>query len=442
MASVNIAQTKICIFAVFIAASLPALGMTAQADEAVIEKLFMNTQFADAINACRKALKEHPQDRLRFLNKIAEMEIASPRGTDGLIAAREAAKLAPKNAQVIATCSILEFLASYVVKAQQMAQEAIALDDKNGRAHAALALSGLRDESIPMAAELAKAIKLAPKDATVLTVAGIIHLRKLEYDQAEASYSLMVKNFPNTALPYYLRGFFRREVFNNPGAIKDFNEVIKHYPGDSHVITSRAKLNKKTGHFKEAIEDFNRLEKLSGGKITSYGRRAECYEALNQYEPAIKDYKKALDQAGVMKPGYKEKFATSLGSTRRSAWTQMMDPKDAALLSSTKATWLKLIILEEKHGDYDDAIKQLNQFTTAFPGDLNSIHVRHTLFKKMGRWNEALGDINLLISKNPNVSDYYVSRADIYKHLNKPDRVAEDLKRVHNLETTGTVTGD
>ncbi len=76
----------------------------------------------------------------------------------------KAARLAPKNAQVIATGAILEFLAGYVVKAEQMAQAAVNLDDKNGRAHAALALSGLRVPTIGTDEELAKALKLAPKD--------------------------------------------------------------------------------------------------------------------------------------------------------------------------------------------------------------------------------------------------------------------------------------
>jgi tetratricopeptide (TPR) repeat protein len=422
-------------------ASALAAAMTTQAYEAAIDKLFMNTQFSDAQQLCSKAMAEHPKDRVVFLLKMAEMYIVAAKGRSGLEAGRNAARLAPKNAQVVATGSILEFLAGFVVKAEQMAQSAVALDDKNGRAHAAMALSGLRVETISVAEELEKAMKLAPKDATVMVVAGMIHLRRLEYDQAEKTYSLFVKTFPNTALPYYQRGFFRREVFNNNGAIKDFGEVLKRYKGDHFVLSTRAKLNKKTGHFKEAIEDFNALEKLGAAGYTQFSRRAECYAALNDYEAAIKDYKLALKTVGVNEPNFHKKYATTFGSTRRSAWTQMMDGKDASEFSDTKSTWLKMIMLEEKHGDYADALQELIKFTALFPGDLNSIFLRQSLYKRMHRYAEALGDINLLISKNPNVAEYYASRADIYKLAGKPDRAAQDLKRVHNLETTGTPEG-
>ncbi|MCC7530571.1 MAG: hypothetical protein IT342_18755 [Candidatus Melainabacteria bacterium] len=422
-------------------ASAPAATMTTQAYEAAIDKLFMNTQFSDAQRLCSKAIKEHPQDKVVFLQKMAEMYIVAAKGRSGLEAGRQAARLAPKNAQVVATCSILEFLAGFVVKAEQMAQTAIALDDKNGRAHAAMALSGLRVETISVAEELERAMKLAPKDATVMVVAGIIHLRKLEYDQAEKTFSVFVKTFPNTALPYYQRGFFRREVFNNNGAIKDFGEVLNRYSGDHFVLSARAKLNKKTGHNKEAIEDFNALEKLGVAGYSQFSRRAECYAALNNYEAAIKDYKLALKTAGVTEPNFKSKYVTSFGSTRRSAWTKMMMGQDASELSDTKSTWLKMIMLQEKHGDHADALNELIKFTAIFPGDLNSIFLRQSLYKRMHRWAEALGDINLLISKNPNVAEYYASRADIYKNMNKPDRAAQDLRRVHNLETTGTPEG-
>ncbi len=100
-----------------------------------------------------------------------------------------------------------------------------------------------------------------------------------------------------------------------------------------------------------------------------------------------------------------------------------MDGKDAAEFSDTKATWLKMIMLEEKHGDYADALQQLTRFTTIFPGDLNSIFLRHNLYKRTKKWTEALSDINLLISKNPNVADYYSSRAEVYKY--RANRIAQ-----------------
>ncbi|MBA3856966.1 MAG: hypothetical protein C0507_08680 [Cyanobacteria bacterium PR.3.49] len=442
MASVNIAQTAQRAFLIAVtatAACLPAFSMSKQEYGAAIDKLFLNTQFNDAQQLCQKAIKELPKDKVFFLTKHGEMYIVATKGRSGLESAREAMRLAPKDPQVIATLSINEYIAGFVVKAEQLAQKAVELDAKNARAHAAMALSGLRDTAIPINDELDKALKLAPKDPISYIVAGTVHLRKLEYDQAESVYSRMVKAFPNTALPYYQRGYFRREVFNNNGALKDLAEVVKHYNKDHYVLMTRAKLNKKTGRHKDAIADFDALEKLG---VHSYARRAECYAALNQYEQAIKDYKKALDEDGVYRPDFHQKYAKTMGSTRRSAWTQMMNGKDASELSDTKSCWLKMIILQQKHGDTDDALKEVTKFMTVFPGDLNSVYARHEIFKKKGRWVEALADISLLISKSPNVADYYADRADIFKHLNKPERAAEDLKRVHNLNTTGTVTGE
>ncbi len=425
-----------------IASITPACAMTTSAYEAEIDKLFMNTQFNAAHDLCVKAIKENPKDRVVFLRKMGEMYIVAAKGKSGIDSIRLATRLAPKDAQVISTCSIVEFLAGYVVRAEQLAQEAIAINNKNGRAHAALALCGLRNETLGTQEELDKAMKLAPKDVTVLIIAGIIHLRKLEYDQAEKAYSQFVKAYPNTALPYYQRGFFRREVFNNSGALKDLDEVIKHHSDDIYVRTTRAKLNKKTGRYKEAIEDLNVLEKMGGGGNTSFARRAECYEKVGNLEAAAQDYKKALDAYGVTRPDYDKKYAISHAATRRSAWNKMMSGGDATELSSTKATWLKYILLLQKTGKYDDALAELVKFTKVFPGDLNSIYARQNLYKKKGRWIEALADINMLISKNPNVAEYYTSRADIYKNMGNAEKSAADLKRVQNLEKFGTPEGD
>ncbi len=102
-----------------------------------------------------------------------------------------------------------------------------------------------------------------------------------------------------------------------------------------------------------------------------------------------------------------------------------------------------MIMLEEKHGDVCRRTATIEQIHRHFSrGFSNSIFLRHNLYKRKQKdWSEALGDINLLISKNPNVADYS-SRADVYKNMGKADRAAQDLKRVHNLETTGTPEGD
>lgn len=421
-------------------AAKAAMGKAAY--EIEINKLFMNTQFEDARKLCAKAIAENPKEKVFFLMKEGEIYIVATKGRSGLEAGREAAKLAPKNAQAIATASILEFLAGFVVKGEQLARKALEIDSKNGRAHAALALSGLRLETIPINEELATAMKLAPKDPTVFIIAGIIHLRRLEYDQAEASYSAFVKAFPNTALPYYQRGYFRREVFNNSGAIKDLGEVIKRFDRDTYVRTTRAKLNKKTGHHKDAIEDFSALVKMGSANYGTYSRRAECYAALNNYEAAIKDFKIALEKAGATDKNFPQRYKSTNEKTRRSAWIKVMSGNDAAELSDLKSTWLKLIMLEEKHGHYDDAIKDLSAFMETFPGDLNSIHLRHKVYKKTGKYVEALADISLLISKNPNVSEYYISRAELFTKLGKPDRAKSDMKRANNLETTGNLEGN
>ncbi len=134
---------------------------------------------------------------------------------------------------------------------------------------------------------------------------------------------------------------------------------MKHNSGDRYVLATLAKLNKKTGHHKEAIENFNALEKLGAAGYSQFSRRAECYAALNNYEAAIKDYNLALKITGVTEPNYdKIRHVIRLDKTFR------MDEDDGVermLRNShdTKATWLKMTLFEEKHGDYADALQQL-----------------------------------------------------------------------------------
>ncbi len=68
VASVNIVKSLATAFLTsLILAPAIAASMTTQAYQAEIDKLFMNIQFGDAQVTCKKALKEHPKDKVLYL---------------------------------------------------------------------------------------------------------------------------------------------------------------------------------------------------------------------------------------------------------------------------------------------------------------------------------------------------------------------------------------
>ena len=169
------------------------------------------------------------------------------------------------------------------------------------------------------AADLQRAIELAPRNAGVLSVRG--RLLKVRADFANALKDL------NAALQIKSNSVYalnqRAEVFLALGrtaeARADADRALALAPTSANALTNRGRTLRATGQIDEAIADFDRALVISPKFVYALLHRADAWQAKGDLTRAIADYDRIL----TISPNYtvRHQQAPSGGNvSRRRRW--------------------------------------------------------------------------------------------------------------------------
>ncbi|APB32975.1 Tetratricopeptide repeat-containing protein [Gloeomargarita lithophora Alchichica-D10] len=134
--------------------------------------------------------------------------------------------------------------------------------------------------------ELNQAIKLAPTNATAITLRGIAYTNLGNAKQALEDFTKAIQLAPKAAAPYGYRGIVRRQLQDLPGALGDVNEAIKIDGKNPGFYSFRGALHADGGDRAKAISDFQQAAKLFGERGDTEGvKEMQEFIAILQKEP-------------------------------------------------------------------------------------------------------------------------------------------------------------
>lgn len=230
-----------------------------------------------------------------------------------------------------------------------------------------------------------------------------------------AAYGQRISNDPGEAEGYVHRAWFHERVFDYPAAIKDMDKAISLEPSvDSHL--RRAGLLQATGQLDKAMADANAARELDPGSteaITSaiglLGEKGQRTEALEMVEQQI-------ESAGKDRPDFLAIKAELLADDGRAEeGLAVLDdavaahPGNPSLLNSRcwlKGTW-KLAL--------DTALKDCTRAIELSDNPAPALDSRAMVYFRLGRTEEALGDLNAALDSEPDMAAALYMRGVIRK---------------------------
>jgi tetratricopeptide (TPR) repeat protein len=89
------------------------------------------------------------------------------------------------------------------------------------------------------------------------------------------------------------------------------------------------------------------------------------------------------------------------------------------------------ILTQDPHGDMDIALTAVNKALEIQPDDVRFHETRGQVLVRLGRWREAIEDLEIAVNGLPDVRDIHLSLAKAYDALGE-----EQLARVHRARAT------
>lgn len=151
-------------------------------------------------------------------------------------------------------------------------------------------LKGQFNEAI---ADLTKAIKAKPKNASYYHNRGSARTKIGQYEEAIADFSEAIRLEPMEPAGYYCRARALVEVERHDEALDDFSQLIRLEPDDLDNIVARASIAASLGRHDLAIADFTKLIEFEPTDFSTYLSRAASYCATSNFQATVADLCKA-----------------------------------------------------------------------------------------------------------------------------------------------------
>ncbi|MBX9942375.1 MAG: hypothetical protein K2Y32_24145 [Candidatus Obscuribacterales bacterium] len=248
------------------------------------------------------------------------------------------------------------------------------------------------------------------------------------------------------------------QTLSSETAYRTIQEILKKKGSDSAILIICAENLRKQARYQEAIKLLDRL--LSKRNNHWWGRelRARIYMDLYEAGPAAADCKELLKQAaspsdrkhvlGLMSRIYEHssdyfnayKAQSELLLIGAAKTTQTTEPAiSRELARSSPKLLLQKGELAVKCLDRLDK-KELVQIATNMeallaykPNNLPALYVLACTQRKLGLNSQALKNINLGLSSQPDYAPWYEERAKVWQGLGQKDQARRDLEKAKSL---------
>ncbi|MGB3496277.1 MAG: serine/threonine-protein kinase, partial [Elainellaceae cyanobacterium] len=120
----------------------------------------------------------------------------------------------------------------------------------------------------------------------------LYHLQ--HYEEAIASCDEIIKENPEDALAWLMKGMALENSGQYKLAIKSYNRLLRIQPDDHLAWFKRGTLLEKLGLYADAAKSYRQVTKLQPENCWAWSDQGRAYETIHQYERALESYDQAL----------------------------------------------------------------------------------------------------------------------------------------------------
>ena len=220
-----------------------------------------------------------------------------------------------------------------------------------------------------------------------------------KYKDRLSQYTADIKNNPNDAWNYYMRGGVYSLLKEYDKAIDDFNKAISLNDKISDFYAGLSITLLKKGNSISALEAINKAISIHP-TVSYYYYRAYCYDSLNKPHEALRDYTLFLNTRPVANPPKIEMF----------------DMPEKYLFSLKRRAAIYLVFNE-----YEKAITDTSEAMKIYDKDPDLFLLRGFAYNKQDKPDEALKDFNKSLEINSSFSVAYIHISAVYAKKNDKD---------------------
>ncbi|HEX8683885.1 MAG TPA: tetratricopeptide repeat protein [Ardenticatenaceae bacterium] len=278
-----------------------------------------------------------------------------------------------------------------------------------------------------------RALTFAPDEPELLYWRAYALWQRGEWQSMRATLDHLLEVSPDMALAWELRGHLLLHEDDFRGAEAAYTRAMQAGHESADLRYNRAVTRRHLERYAEAKADLQTILRANPGNPWAHIEMGHIAFAANNYQEALRCARSALSaDPGLFEARINE--VAALMALGRAAEAQ-------AILEAMQADFPDEALVEQLYGDLLASTQESEAATNSYRRVLvahpDNEMVRLKLageLTELGRYDEALAEINRVLGDNPDCPDAYAARADVYRYTNQPDPMRADLDRLLALD--------
>ncbi|MER7249722.1 tetratricopeptide repeat protein [Kribbella sp. NPDC000426] len=260
---------------------------------------------------------------------------------------------------------------------------------------------------------------------------GQIHADLGEYDQALLHLDEAARLDPQYGMVFTTRSEVHRLLEQYDAALEDINRALELRPADPALLAGRGALYLDLDRTSEARADLDHAIALAPAEPTWLLWRSHLFLRSGRFTEALADVDRAveLDPSSTEARGERALLSGILGRTEPDpGFDPGFDPELQIEVAVARAMG-RLV-----SGDASDTVPDLSRLIESNPDNPLLYYGRGSVFRSLGRFDEALADLGRAIELDPEPLPALAERAEVYTELSRFDEALADLDRALGSE--------
>jgi tetratricopeptide (TPR) repeat protein len=251
-----------------------------------------------------------------------------------------------------------------------------------------------------------------------------------------ASFSRIIKLFPDLGMAYYLRGerYLAERDFDN--ALADFDRAIELDSGFAASYLARGRVLIELGDLAAAASDGSRLIELRPDHPAGYAIRAWAEAEQGDLAAASEDFNMAARPLPEDAQAWDAYFVRCLALSAVKQYDQA-EPDCLRVLELNPDHIIsldQLALIAFDRGDYEAGIEYTSKILGIQRDNVQALVNRGTAYRLLDRYQEAEADLTRAIELDPENALAYENRAIARLYMDRPDEALADANRAVELD--------
>jgi len=437
-----------------------------QALEADPDSLFLRSELAElyslsghtaeGIAEAEDILKKDPDypDAHRLLSRIYYHMLDTTQGATGVpkenlakaIGHLEALmRVDPSDTDSILLLGHLYRVDNQPKKAEDAFRKVLQTDPGSKVGLANLAEIYIQNSEFEQAIEVLNKIPDADMDSQLYGMLGYSYSQTLQYDKAIEIYEKVLSQEPdnNNIRRYYAEALLSSG--KNAEARGELQKILKTEPEDGLSYKRLAMLDREEGRFDDARQELEKARTLSTDDLEIPYQQALLESTVGNNDKAVeilKDLVKQSERPGgqytVPEANNRALFLERLGMVYRDQlkYSQAMDIfKQIQALGSLQEPRAELLIIETLRLERqpDKAMAEADAAVKKYPKNQDLVITRATMLGEAGHVDEAVTQLQSLLTNRPIDRSIYVSIAQVYLQAKRFDAAEQAIQKALDL---------